>query len=104
MDLDYHPPDLRQLRDSYKAATNCFLRWLWCQYHIIVPDEASNASTFKNTAQMVWVAKKVEEARTDVPKSIISSLDDAIRDRTMVFQMYDDAEAGHKHIIRTYVT
>ncbi|KAI8315846.1 hypothetical protein K4K61_000167 [Colletotrichum sp. SAR11_59] len=50
---------------------------------------------------MVWVAKKVEEARTDVPKSIISSLDDAIRDRTIVFQMYDDAEAGHKHIIRT---
>ncbi|KAF5494000.1 hypothetical protein CGCF413_v010149 [Colletotrichum fructicola] len=33
--------------------------------------------------------------------SIISSLDDAIRDRTIVFQMYDDAEAGHKHIIRT---
>ncbi|KAL3294483.1 amidohydrolase 3 protein [Colletotrichum asianum] len=101
MDLDHHPPDLRQLRDSYKAATNCFLRWLWCQYHIIAPDEASNASTFKHTAEMVWVAKKVEEARTDVPKSIISFLDDAIRDRTIVFQMYDDAEAGHKHIIRT---
>ncbi|KAJ3954191.1 hypothetical protein N0V92_009302 [Colletotrichum tropicale] len=50
---------------------------------------------------MVWVAKKVEEARIDVPKSIISSLDDAIRDRTIVFHMYDDAEAGHKHIIRT---
>ncbi|KAJ4996870.1 hypothetical protein K4K48_007744 [Colletotrichum sp. SAR 10_66] len=50
---------------------------------------------------MVWVAEKVEEARTDVPKSIISSLDDAIRDRTIVFQMYDDAEAGHRHIIRT---
>ncbi|KAF9871436.1 hypothetical protein CkaCkLH20_11083 [Colletotrichum karsti] len=92
---------ISSLYESYKASTNCFLRWLWCQQRLHSP--RGTAVTFKSTKDILESAKLLEKKKTAVPSSVLGFLRDAITKRLKVFEIYKElhlADAGHQVFVQ----
>ncbi|KAF9874968.1 hypothetical protein CkaCkLH20_07662 [Colletotrichum karsti] len=81
---------------SYKAATNYFLEWLWCHYRLVAPGHTSS-HTFKSGAEILVAVKILRKAKIAAPPSVIASLQQAILKRRVALAIYqsrstDDVE------------
>ncbi|KAF9871951.1 hypothetical protein CkaCkLH20_10583 [Colletotrichum karsti] len=101
------PPSLLDLYCSYKDSTNYALAWIWlnCRTSAAVPAEDS----FKNTAEIIDAAKRVQDQKKEVPQSVLTALSDAIKNRKKVLEIFrglevsatskNDANSDQKHAI-----
>ncbi|KAJ0341336.1 hypothetical protein COL154_012809 [Colletotrichum chrysophilum] len=79
-----------ELCRDYKSSTNFFMQWLLCQARL----ENPATKKFTTTGDILAAARVVKEARSVVPKSILSSLRTAITKRKQVYNIYQKNGAG----------
>ncbi|GKT67274.1 hypothetical protein ColTof3_14613 [Colletotrichum tofieldiae] len=92
---------ISELYQSYKASTNSFLTWLWCQYHLESP-QAAKGHKFQSTSDILKAAKVLQQVKSAVPSSVIGILRDAIMKRKHVFSVYQKlgaADHGHEAFV-----
>ncbi|GKT66445.1 hypothetical protein ColTof4_03937 [Colletotrichum tofieldiae] len=86
------PQSLTSLYASYKESTKYALSWIWMNCAAYASDAAF--ASFRTTEDIIHAARSIRRQGTEVPRSVVSALIDAIKKRTQVLDIYRDLGAS----------